>query len=180
MITRRCTRRTFMLKPTPGVTKIVTYCLAVAVERYGIRLHSAAVESTHYHLTLTDPRGKLPDFERDFDSLVARALNAAYGRGEYFWAPSSFSSVELPDRASILEKMVYVAVNPTKDGLVSHPRKWPGLITLPSHAGTRVIGAEKPKSAFFGGRRSRTPTPRRKGRRRRRKRGWAGRSGLRS
>lgn len=153
MISRRCLRRSLLLRPCRLVNRIVSYALAVAATRHGIRLHAFAVESDHYHLVLTDPHGLLPDFERDLDQLVARALNSVYGRGESLWAPGSYSNVELHNREAILRKLVYVMLNPVKDGLVARPEEWPGLISLPEDLGTRTLEAEKPDAAFFGGRR---------------------------
>lgn len=153
MISRRCLLRMFLLRPCKIVKQVVSYALAVAAKRHHIRLHAFAVESNHYHLVLTDPHGLLPDFEHDFDQLVARALNSVYGRGEALWAPGSYSNVELHNRNAILRKLIYVMLNPVKDGLVARPEQWPGLITLPEDIGTRVIDVEKPDLAFFGGRR---------------------------
>ncbi len=151
-ISRRCVQRRFLLRPCKTVNQIVAYALGVALNRHGVLLHAAQVEANHYHFQLTDVRGVLPDFERDFDQLVARALNAAYGRGEAFWCPGSYSNVELHDQNTILEKLLYVLTNVVKDGLVKTPGDWPGFRTLPEDFGT-TITAKKPKTAFFGGRR---------------------------
>jgi len=43
MITRRCTQRQFLLRPSSAVNGIIGYCLAVAAERYGLRLRVACV-----------------------------------------------------------------------------------------------------------------------------------------
>ena len=44
---------------------------------------------------LTDPDARLPAFHQFLDALVARAINAALGRWEAFWAPNSYSAVTL-------------------------------------------------------------------------------------
>ncbi len=160
LITRRCARRCFFLKPTRFVTALVTFVLALFVRRYGMLLHAAVCSTTHLHLVLTDPDGRLPDFLRDTHSLLGRALNAHYGRGESAWAPPPANAVELPDPEAILDKLAYVLLNVVKDGLASRPEKWPGLCTLVKDIGTRTLTGTRPPSAFFGGRRAkRKPKP---------------------
>jgi hypothetical protein len=42
--------------------------------------------SNHFHLTLTDTKGCLPDLMEYLDSLLARALNALHGTtGTVMW-----------------------------------------------------------------------------------------------
>ena len=123
MTTRRCARRNFFLKPCKAVNELVGYCLATASTRHGVMVHAVIVQANHYHLVLTDVHGKLPDFERDFDQLVARALNAKYGRGEAFWCPGSYSNVEIHDAPTLLDRICYVMANCVKDGLVATPEE---------------------------------------------------------
>ena len=60
----------------------------------------------------------------------------------------------------------------TKDGLVDHPDRWPGVLTRPEDMGARRYVEERPQGAFFGGRRPAgfEPTYRPRGRRSRRPR----------
>lgn len=153
LISRRCSERRFFLRPSKVVVAVIRFALALACERYGILLHAVMVESTHYHLVLTDPRGVLPDFQRDLDALVGRALNSHYGRGEAFWCPGSYSNVELHDADAVLDKLVYLWANPVQDGLVARPEQWPGFASAPEDMGVRVEEAVRPDTAFFGGRR---------------------------
>jgi hypothetical protein len=152
-ISRRCLQRRFLLRPSKRVNQIVRYALAVAAPRHGIRIHAVLVNLNHYHLCLTDVLGTLPAFERDFDQLVARALNAHYGRGEAFWCPGSYDNVEVHDPVTLLEQLVYLYVNAVKDGQVARPEEWPGFFTSPEEMGTAGIVVSKPETAFFGGRR---------------------------
>ena len=141
LITRRCFARMFLLRPSDLTNKVFEYRLAVAAERYGIQLHAFCVLSNHWHCVLTDPKGKLPKFEQDLDSIVARALNAAHGRWESFWAPGSYSAVVLGTPADILDKMAYVLANPVAAGLVRRGSEWPGLWSAPSiiDAGAKLV-----------------------------------------
>ena len=148
LVTRRCTQREFLLKPTERTTSIFTYLLAVAARRTGIRLHAACVLSSHYHLVLTDPHAALPRFCQLLDGLVARVLNATYGRWESFWGPASYSAVELVTPGDVVEKIAYTLANPAAAGLVAHGAEWPGLWTSPERIGGAAELVARP-GVFF-------------------------------
>jgi putative transposase len=148
LVTRRCTQREFLLKPTALTTAIFSYVLAVAARRHGILLHAACVMSNHYHLVLTDPRAELPRFCQLLDGLIARALNASYGRWESFWAPASYSAVHLVSPGDVLEKVAYTLANPASAGLVAHGAEWPGLWTAPERIGAGGQIVQRPDHFF--------------------------------
>lgn len=127
LISRRCTQRQFLLRPSRVVDEVMKYSVALAAKRYRMRIHAIVAMSNHYHMVVTDPFGCLPDFERWLNSIVARALNASYGRWENFWATEQPSNVRLVTTEDVLAKMIYVATNPVAAGLVSHGEKWPGV-----------------------------------------------------
>ena len=147
MVTRRCTQRQFLLRPSPLVNQIILYCLAVAAEKYGVLLHALCVLSNHYHLTLTDPNGLLPEFERWVNEFVATATNATLGRWESLWAPGSYNATQLETPIDVLSAMTYTITNPVKAGLVTRSDLWPGLCTLPSDIG-RAIKVKRPNVLF--------------------------------
>ncbi len=117
----------YLLRPSRLVDHIVQYAIAVAAKKYGVVLHAITVMSNHYHMVVTDPHGRLPDFERWCNSIIARALNAHHGRWENFWAPEQPSNVRLVGVEDVLGKTVYTVCNPVAAGLVSHGAKWPGI-----------------------------------------------------
>jgi hypothetical protein len=127
LVTRRCSERRFFLRPSRDTNAIALYLLAVLSERYGILVHAFCLLSNHYHFVVTDPEARLPDFHRDFDALVARAVNCSLGRWESLWDRDSYSAVRLEGRDAILEKTVYVLANPVEAGLVRRGAEWPGL-----------------------------------------------------
>jgi REP element-mobilizing transposase RayT len=155
LVTRRCSERRFFLRPSERTTAIFSYLLAVAASRYGILVHAFCVMSNHFHLVVTDPHARLPDFHRYLDALVARALNCSLGRWQAFWDRDSYSAVALDTPAAILEKIVYVLANPVAAGLVRRGRDWPGLWSDPALIGAEPVTFERPK-AFF---RERGPMP---------------------
>ncbi len=62
LVTRRCTQRQFLLRPSRATNQTFTYCLAVPAGTFGMLIHDYKVMSNHYHLILTDVRGQLPEF----------------------------------------------------------------------------------------------------------------------
>jgi putative transposase len=147
LVTRRCTQRQFLLRPSRSADRTFAYVLAVAARRYGIRIHAYCVLSNHYHLVLTDPKARLPAFQQFLDSLVARAVNALLGRWESFWAPSSFSAVMLATPQDVVDKAAYVLANPVAAGLVRRGREWPGLWSAPASIG-KPVQVARPKHFF--------------------------------
>ncbi len=148
LVTRRSAQREFLLKPTERTTAIFKYILAVAAQRTGVRLHAACVLSNHYHLVLTDPHAALPRFCQLLDGLVARVLNASYGRWESFWAPASYSAVELVTPEDVIDKIAYALANPAAAGLVADSSEWPGLWTSPDEIGRTAELVARPEVFF--------------------------------
>jgi len=148
LITRRCAQRQFLLIPYPWIKETFLYCLAVATARHGMRLHAFCCLSNHYHLVLTDPRGELPAFMHWFDGTLARALNSRHGRWENFWAPGTYSRVELVDDADVIDKIVYTLSNPVAAGLVSRGVDWPGVRSGTLKQGRQRIVARRPEFFF--------------------------------
>jgi REP element-mobilizing transposase RayT len=148
LVTRRCLHRRFLLRPSRLINDTVGYLLALAARRYGIQVHVFCIMSNHLHLVVTDPDARLPAFSQFFDSLVARAVNAALGRWETFWAPGSYSAVALASTVDIVSKSAYVLANPVTAGLVRRARKWPGLWSNPSSASPRLLEFSRPRHFF--------------------------------
>jgi REP element-mobilizing transposase RayT len=148
-VTRRCEKRRFLLRPDSYVTQVFLYCLAYAAAEFDILIHAIVALDNHYHLLLTDPHGYLPLFMERFDGLLARALNAYWGRWESFFAPGSYSTVQLDTPEDRLAKLVYILVNPVAAGLVEHARRWTGATSVRWKFGeTRTF--TRPDGAFFG------------------------------
>jgi putative transposase len=138
LVTRRCTQRQFLLRPSKVTDAVFAYVLALACRRYGVEVHAYCVLSNHYHLVVTDPGARLPAFQQYLDAMVARAVNALIGHREDFWGPPSYSAVSLASRQDIVDKAAYVLFNPVAAGLVRSGRKWPGLWSSPRAIGSDV------------------------------------------
>jgi putative transposase len=148
LVSHRCSERRFFLRPSKLGTDVFRFVLAVAAQRFGIQLHAFCVMSNHYHLVVTDPHARLPDFQQLLDSLVGRAINALLGRKEAFWGPDSYSAVELAGPEAILDKTTYALANPVAAGLVRRARRWPGLWSSPDSIGTQGCLVKRPNHFF--------------------------------
>ena len=150
LVTRRCLERRFLLRPSKLTNAIFLFVLAVAAWRFGIRVHAFCVMSNHFHLVLTDPKGRLPAFMQLLCGVVARAMNLVLGRQDHFFEAGSYNAVELPTAEDILRKVVYVLANPVAEALVRRGNLWPGLWSHPEWVGGKALPAPQPKGFFSG------------------------------
>ncbi len=126
-ITRRCTQRKFLLKPSNRNTQIFLYCLAVAAMQTGVIIHAVCVLSNHYHIVVSDPNTKISKFYGWVHKYVAKAINASYGRFENLWSSEKTSAIPLESGNDVLDKIVYTLNNPVAGRLVANGEKWPGV-----------------------------------------------------
>ncbi|MEM7232253.1 MAG: transposase [Planctomycetota bacterium] len=159
-LTKRCVLRQFLLTPSEFVNELMAYCIAVAAERYGVRVHAACVMSNHQHQVVTDPLGALPEYMHWIDSQSAQCLNVYYDRSGPVWEDVQYRRITLSGEIEtdgvsdplesdddILEKMIYTVTNPVAAGLVGKSEQWPGLCVGPDRAAaTQRI--ERPKRYF--------------------------------
>jgi len=148
LVTRRCTQRQFLLRPSKAANQTFLYLLALASERYGVEVHAYCVMSNHYHLVVTDRDARLPACLQYLDGLTGRAINSLLGRDEAFWGPDSFSAVELAGPEAIIDKSAYALANPVAAGLVRSAHRWPGLWSSPQDVGADARVALRPDNFF--------------------------------
>ncbi len=126
-ITRRCTQRLFLLKPTPLTTQIFLYCLAVAAQKTGVVIHAICVISNHYHVVASDPETSIAEFYGWLHKYVSKAVNCSLGRSENMWSSEKANVIALNGRDTVLDKVLYTLCNPVKARLVAHGEQWPGV-----------------------------------------------------
>src|ERR1700761_5521337 len=145
LVTRRCTQRQFLLRPSAEMNRIFRYCLAYAAMRTGIEVHGLVAMSNHWHGVVTDPDARLPEFLQLLHRLIAGATNLLLGRAENLWAAEAPSAVQLEHPDDVLDRLAYVIANPVAAGLVKDPNEWPGVIT--TRLGETLV-AERPEIFF--------------------------------
>lgn len=145
MTTRRCTQRQFLLQPDPETNQIFLYVLALAAQRSEVDVILPSVQADHHHTVTRDRHGRIVEFYEYLHKLTARAMNAHRGRFENFWASEQTSVVELVGVEDIIDKIVYAATNPVKDGLVAKVHHWPGVNGLRALLERRTITVKRPR-----------------------------------
>lgn len=148
LMTRRCTQRQYLLRPDARVDQIYRYCLAEAVMRYGITLHAFVAMSNHQHLIVRDNQGNFPAFLGHLNKMLAKALNAYWGRWENFWASEQPNAVHLVEAQDRFDKLVYVLANPVADHLVERASDWPGPCSLQQHLSGASKVVKRPPGFF--------------------------------
>ena len=127
-ITRRSTQRSYLLRPDEMTTEIFEYCLAEAAHMARVQLVAWLAMSNHYHAVVHDPEGL--GRPRQFHKMVAKALNARWGRWENLWSSEETCVTHSPTAADIFEKVVYVLANPVAAHLVDRVKPVAGCLFL--------------------------------------------------
>jgi len=148
MVTRRCTQRQYLLRPDRETNNAFIYCLAVAAQRHPIDVIDFTQMSNHLHDALYDRQGNAPAFYEDFHKLLAKCMNALRGRWENFFSSEQVCVVRLETRDDLINKLVYVATNPVKDGLVARVDDWPGSSGYRALLSGQPLRATRPKHFF--------------------------------
>jgi REP element-mobilizing transposase RayT len=134
-----------LLRPDRVMTQIIVYLLAVAAERFHMKIHALCAMSTHIHLVVTDMEGELPAFLQFFHLMVARCTMVHRRWNASVWDSSPTSVVRLGSRVAMVEKIAYVLANPVTAGLVRRAHEWPGAKVLASEIGCGVLRARRPQ-----------------------------------
>jgi hypothetical protein len=95
-----------------------------------------------------DRHGRAPQFIEHFHKLVARCLNARWGRWENLWAAEEPCLTRLLDRDAVIDKLTYAASNPVKDLLVERATQWPGANGYRALVAGRSLCARRPRHFF--------------------------------
>ncbi|HRI66341.1 MAG TPA: transposase [Polyangium sp.] len=148
MLTRRTILRHFLLLPDEPMKELIEYSLAVAAHIYKVQVHAFGAMSTHIHLVLTDPNGRLPLFLAYFHRLVAMGTKVLRSWEGSVWDSEQTSGVELLTQDAIAEKIAYVLANPVAAGAVREPDEWPGAKTRVADIGKTVLKTTRPKVFF--------------------------------
>ena len=126
-VTARCIHGRFLLRPSPTVNRLIIGVLARASERFDVKLFGICFLSNHYHLLISSRNAStLAAFMQYIGSNIAREVGRLHGWKEKFWGRRYYASIVL-DEGALQEPMRYILSNSVKEGLVKHPRYWPGV-----------------------------------------------------
>ncbi len=152
LITARCTQGYSLLRPTQEERALIAGCLARALElhRDEVRLHHYVVMSNHLHLIISSERAASKSrFMCHLSSNLARELCRAHKWRDHVWE-GRYHSHEVLDEEGLIDAYKYLFKNSVKEGLVAHPRDWPGHHGWAQLcAGVRVEGAWIDRTAWY-------------------------------
>lgn len=149
-VTRRITRRHFLLRPDLNGTlqSLYWYSTAVAAAEFGIVIHAVQMLSDHLHEVLTDTRGELPRFLQERNRLFANAIKVHRGWPEEVFSRKGANCVALYGASAVQEEIVYTLSNCVEAGLVHSPGEWRGVTTTIADMGKRVVRVKRPGIYF--------------------------------
>ncbi len=158
LVTRRTTRRYFLLNPDKRRMLLAFYWYATAVlaAELGIEIHAVQMLSNHLHEVLTDTRGELPKFLSQRNRLLANAIKVLRGWPEEVFSREGASVVALYGEDAVLQKIGYTLANVVEAGLVASPEDWPGVTLAATDIGTRTFRVARPE-VYFDGENTRWP-----------------------
>ena len=139
--------RAFRFVPTQEVRQSIDFLFALLVAEYGLLVHEFLFMSNHFHMVVTDPKGRISDFLREFDSMLSRQLNALRGTTGSNFAREPGIQV-IADGEGVIDKSVYSQTNPLVAHLVEHLRKWKASSSLHLEYGDIVTFA-RPKCGLW-------------------------------
>ncbi|MCC6932107.1 MAG: transposase [Deltaproteobacteria bacterium] len=114
--------------PNYLINAILEGILAECQERYKQQLCGYSFMANHLHMIIrvTDP-DMVSDFFRYFKTESAAALNRLLGRTKHTVWCEGFDSPLVLTSESVIEKLVYIYLNPVKARLVNSIDEYPGL-----------------------------------------------------
>jgi putative transposase len=126
-VTARCIHSRFLLRPSSKTNALVVGVMAKAIQRFEVKLFGLCFMSNHYHLLVSSKdAASLAQFMQYVNSNIARELGRLHNWREKFWS-RRYRATAVLDDAAVLDRMKYILSNSVKEGLVKHPRYYPGV-----------------------------------------------------
>jgi putative transposase len=147
-LNRRCTQRQFLLRPDEETNNAFIYCLIEAAQRFHIDILLPMAMSNHHHTDLYDRQGNIPQFAEHFHKMLAKVMNARWGRWENLWSSEEVCLTLLCGREAVIDSMVYTATNPVEALLVERSVQWPGVNGYANLLNGQPLRAHRPRHFF--------------------------------
>lgn len=143
-LARRTSHRQFVWRPGDDTRELFGYMFGKAANDCGQLAHVACCMSNHVHTVLTDQTGLRSKFMQQLYSNSARKRNLSLNRRENLWAPGQPGDMVILDLEKIIERVLYVALQPVAAGCVERAEEWTGFQILPRHWG-KPMQFERPE-----------------------------------
>lgn len=116
----------YLLRPDEEMSNAVLYEAGYAALKSGVDLIMLMQMPNHLHDLIDDMFAKTPEFNELFHKHVAKVGNVLRGREQNFFDDRQTCMVRLEKLEDVIRKIVYVATNPVRAGLVERVKDWPG------------------------------------------------------
>jgi hypothetical protein len=127
-VSTRTVHSRFLLRPSYELNEIVLGILGRAQRLYAVKICAFVFLSNHYHLLLrVDDAKQLSDFMAYFNSNLAREAGRLVDWREKFWSRRYQKIVVSQEAGAQAGRLKYILSHGAKEGLVEHPRDWPGV-----------------------------------------------------
>ncbi len=97
--------------------------LSFVISKHSWLCHSYCLMGNHYHLLLETPHGGLSEGMHAINGAYTTTFNKKYGNIGHV-LQGRYHSPLIVQENHFMELLRYMALNPVKDGFVSHPKDW--------------------------------------------------------
>ena len=146
VVSTRCIQGYSLLRPSQKVNRLIAGILSRALLRSEgqIKLYAYVFMSNHYHLILQSfDQKSLSEFMQYLNQNLSRELGRLHDWKHHFWQ-SQYASHIVLDEEALANQFKYVLSNSVKEGLVSHPKLWPGL-----HCYSQIVDSTQVKGTWI-------------------------------
>ncbi|HSM51675.1 MAG TPA: transposase [Thermoanaerobaculia bacterium] len=126
-VTCRTLQARLLLRPSPLLSEITLGILGRAQRWSGVAIHAFVFLANHYHLLVSvSDAAQLAKFVGFLNSNLAREVGRIHEWKERLWGHRYEAILVSEEEESQVERLLYLARQGCKEGLVSDPLDWPG------------------------------------------------------
>ena len=154
-VTCRTVQSRLLLRPSAALDDALLGALGRAQRHFGLKIVAITALSSHLHiLALPNDAAQLADTMEYFLSKLAREVGRLYDWREKVWG-RRYRAIAVSDEPEAqVERLRYLLENGTKEGLVAHPRDWPGVHSVAALVdGKELVGVWTDRTAAYRARR---------------------------
>jgi len=122
-VTTRCNNKDFYFQKEEDFREYL-HVVDRARKKYGFKLHAYCITSNHVHLLISTPKeDNLSRLMQYINGMYAKNYNRRYKKTGHFWGGRFYSTV-IQSETQLLNTILYIELNMTRNGVKSHPRYW--------------------------------------------------------
>jgi len=126
-VTCRTLQARLLLRPSPLLREITLGVVGRAQRLSGVAIHAFVFLANHYHLLVSvSDAAQLARFVGFLNSNLAREVGRIHEWRERLWSRRYEAILVSEEEESQVERLLYLARQGCKEGLVSDPLEWPG------------------------------------------------------